>query len=464
MNKKWSEHLKTGLLISLVLASFVLTGLLWKDAPGDRKKPYDPLESYTINHIYDEKYNERKVYQVAAPNQMIVHMKGSATWLLPEDPDYEQLLGQIQQSAFSDASPVDIQPELWKKVFTQYPGVELAFPDDVSLEYLDTFFNESLSQYFPILQLSSVSRVWFFYNQENRQSFAWFISDEDQQIVQVQASFKKTNLETMLAKLGNRSSPALVPVPANRKNPWEPANENEPFARMFYLPDTSLPIVKKTYKLENISPNTMIGWLFKDPDVRPIPINKNEDLYMYDEQMMTVNKTENFMVYSETVDEQDGEMLPLEQQLKAVNNFVQRPHGWTGNYLLDQVETGENAFSEFTFRLYMNGYPVYWPEGDLIHPDEIKVQTNPIDKVVNVNKYHRSLLYLAGNPQQKRQTLPDRETLLGELAKRKIPLTSVKRIYPGYQADSSNKNKQVKLTPVWVVKTLSGQQTLISSP
>lgn len=464
MSKKWLEHLKTGLLISLVLTSLVLTGLLWLNAPGDRKKPYDPLESYTINPIYDEKYNERKVYQLTAPNQMIVHMKGSASWLLPENPDYEQLLTQIQQPAFSDASTVDVNPNLWKKLFTQHPGVELVFPDDVSPEYLDTFFNESLSQHFAILQLSSVSRVWFFYNQENQQNLAWFISDEDGQIVQVQVDFKKTNLESLLAKLKNPSALSLVSVPANGKNPWEAANENEPFSRMFYLPETSLPLTEKTYQLENISANTMIGWLFKDPDVRPIPINKNEDLYMYDEQMMTVNKAENFMVYSETVDEQGGDQLPLDQRLKAVNNYVQRPHGWTGNYLLDQVESGENAFSQFTFRLYMNGYPVYWPEGNQIHADEIKVQTNPIDNVVNVNKYHRSLLYLAGKPKQKHEVLPDQETVLKELSKRKIPLTSIKRIYPGYRAVTLNKQKQVKLIPVWVVKTLSGQQTLISSP
>ena len=459
MNEKWVEHIKTGLLIFLVLTSFMLTGLLWLNQPGE-KRSYNPLDAYTINPIYDEKYNNRKVYQLAAPNQIIVHMQGTHSWLMPEDPDYEQLLKSVQAMSISETEQVEkVSPDMWRNLFTQFPGIELYFPDDVSLEYTDTFFKESLSQHFPMLRLSSVSRVWLFYHQESKQSYVWFISDQDQRIIQAKVDI---NLENLLLKLKNPLSPSLAAVPATGKAPWDPANQDEPFPRMFYLPTQSLSLSEKTYQLEDISANTMIDWLFKDPEVRPIPINKNEDLYMYDEQMMTVNKKNQFMVYSEAVEESGEEIQPMEQRLSAINNFVQRPHGWTGNYLLDHVEDKENAFSEFTFRLYMNGYPVYWENRDFIHPDEIKVQTNPFENVVNVNKYDRSLLYLTGEPQQKQAALPDKETLIKQLSQQNISLHSVKRIYPGYQAVTTN--QQVQLTPVWVIKTTSGQQVWISSP
>ncbi|MBA4548070.1 hypothetical protein H1R82_03510 [Thermoactinomyces intermedius] len=459
MSEKWVEHIKTGLLIALVLASFLLTGLLWLNQPGE-KRTYNPLDAYTINPIYDEKYNDRKIYQLAAPNQMIVHQKGAHFWLLPEEADYEQLLRSMQSMSVSDMEKMGkVSPDTWKNMFTRFPGVELYFPDEVSLEQADLFFQESLSQHYPMSYLSSVSRIWFFSNPEKKQNFVWFISDQDQQIIQAKTDI---DLENLLSKLKHPSSPSLEAVPATGKAPWDPANQDEPFPRMFYLPTRPVSLSEKTYQLEDISADAMIDWLFKDPDVRPIPINKNEDLYMYDEQMMTVNKNNRFMVYSEAVEESPGEIQPVEQRLSAVNNFVQRPHGWTGNYLLDQVDDKENAFSEFTFRLYMNGYPVYWKDRNFIHPDEIKLQTNPVENAVNVNKYERSLFYLTGEPQQKQAALPDKETLIKQLSKHNLSLSNVKRIHPGYQAVTTN--QQVRLTPVWVVKTTSGQQVWISSP
>ena len=58
--------------------------------------------------------------------------------------------------------------------------------------------------------------------------------------------------------------------------------------------------------------------------------------------------------------------------------------------------------------------------------------------------------------------MPDKETLIKQLSKHNLSLSNVKRIHPGYQAVTTN--QQVRLTPVWVVKTTSGQQVWISSP
>jgi regulatory protein YycH of two-component signal transduction system YycFG len=76
MKGKWIEHVKTAILVTLVVISFVLTGSLWfSSAPSNNFNPYGA--GFMPPYIFNEgNYNKKNVWQLAAPFQLFVHRSG----------------------------------------------------------------------------------------------------------------------------------------------------------------------------------------------------------------------------------------------------------------------------------------------------------------------------------------------------------------------------------------------------
>ncbi|MBH8607712.1 YycH family regulatory protein [Thermoactinomyces sp. CICC 10521] len=457
MSEKWIEHAKTATLVTLVTISLVLTGFLWFSSPGYQTNP--PFTKYDLTYIYSgTKYNDRAAHQLASPYQVIVHANNKISWLLPEGNTYARLTQLLQKASFDSFTTVAPTADMWKTLFTQAPGAELVFPRDISVQYADAFFDASLLQKYPLNGLDSISRIWFFYNPASKESFVWFISAQDQQIVQAKVDLGDKHLEDEIARSSMTKSPPLTAVFADGKAPWEQKNPSgHAFSRFFYLPTSSLPMNEWSFKLTLFDINEMKKWLIKDPSVEPFVTNKNEDLYMNNNEFLTYNKKGNFMSYSQTPDDTEPGTSNLYTDLAHINNFVQRHHGWTGNYLLDDVRSNDN--NQYSFRLLVKGYPVYWSANVPINPDQIQLQTNNNEVI----KYYRSV-YILGSPDRQRTlSLPGKAELLQSLADKKISLSTVEQIYPGYQADGIA-GKQAVLKPVWIVITTSGKRMFISSP
>jgi regulatory protein YycH of two-component signal transduction system YycFG len=456
MSEKWMEHAKTAALVTLVTISLVLTGFLWFSSPGYQTNPFT---KYDLSYIYNgPKYNDRVVYQLASPYQIIVHYNNKISWLLPEGNTYAHLTQLLQNANFDEFTTVTPNPDTWKTLFNQDPGAELVFPRDVSVQYADAFFDDSLLQKYPLNGLDSISRIWFFYNPTTKESFVWFISAQKQQIVQAKVDLGDKHLEDEIARTSMTKSPPLTVVFADGKAPWEQKGKaGNAFSRVFYLPAAPFQMNEWTFKLNQFDIDQMKKWLFKDPSVEPFVTNKNEDLYMNNNEFLTYNKKENFMSYSQTPDDTEPGSSNIYTDLTHINNFVQRHHGWTGNYLLDEVKSNDN--NEYTFRLLVKGYPVYWAANAPINPDQIQLQTSPNE----VTKYYRTVYFLGSPDRNTVRSLPGKDQLIQSLAAKKISLSSVEQIYPGYQAFGA-KDRQAVLKPVWIVITTSGQRIFISSP
>ncbi|MBA4494078.1 YycH family regulatory protein [Paenactinomyces guangxiensis] len=469
MKTKWFEHMKTAALVILVSISFVLTGLLWYSSPSYEEKKFARGPEY----IFSEKFNKKAGHQLASPYQMIIHEPGKTTWTLPEDESYHNILKTVKETILDAGTVTSVspKPEDWHKLFTRATGVELQFPRDVTVPELDAFFSSDALREYPQLP-KKISRVWFFRDPGNGQDFIWFISDQKQQVIQVQPeSQNDTGFTEAIAQADTQDQPALVPVPVNGKNPADPANSSQPFSRVLYLPAEPLQINQPVYALDNIDIENMKGWLFLDPDIEPIIYKNNEYLYTYDEQVLTYNKQGNFMIYkyNDTGNRDESETLTMTEELSQINDFVQRHRGWPGNYLLDKFDVEENNFPQYTytFRLFKQGYPVYWGgKSGHVTPDQIQLQSGGRN---GASKYIRSMYYLSEDQpiESTVQHLPGKEQLLQILAQKKINLASIEHIFPGYHAQPQTikGKKQVNLKPVWVVITQGSQTpTLIPSP
>ncbi|SEM82176.1 YycH family regulatory protein [Lihuaxuella thermophila] len=459
MKEKWIEHIKSVILIMLVVLSFVLTGFLWYSSP-----PYEEKNETVFVPPYpfsDKKYNSKEIYQLVSPYQIIIHHGGRHRWIRPESKMYRDLLNEARQADFDAVTGVEPSPDLWNRLFNQVPGIELQFSRDVSASRLDAFFDESLRQQPLLNRLENISRIWLYSEPETKQTRIWFISDKEQEIVQAEVQLKNDNLDSLVAQAASEKGPSLTAIPADGKVPWDPANQSQSFSRVFYLPDQPLAMNRSIYKTKEIKVTEMNQWLSRNPSVNPIILNNNEEMYMYDEdESLTYNKQGNFMIYNDTNNQAEGTYLSVTDEIGNINHFVQDHRGWTGNYLLDEIKVSEEDDAhQYIFRLIVQGYPVYWEDQKTIRPDTIELQTGYQG---SVSKYIRSMLYLTGQPDQTEIKL---KPWLQVLASKKIPLQTVEHIFPGYRARlTGNKEKQVILDPAWVVILNNGKTTMISSP
>src|SRR5690606_28581839 len=121
-----------------------------------------------------------------------------------------------------------------------------------------------------------------------------------------------------------------------------------PFSPILYLPSQPLPIERYTYHLHKIDIEHMKQWLFKDPSVAPVQLNQNELLYMYNDpnmynnQIITYNKQENTMVYTNAPPASDQQSMLIREEINEINQFIQRHQGWTNFYLLEQIRNEDH--------------------------------------------------------------------------------------------------------------------------
>lgn len=442
MKEKWIELIKSVVLVILVTLSFVLTGFLWYSSPSYEEKSAEFVPPYVFN---DERYNNKSIYQLVTPYQLILHHAGQTSWVLPENETYKELLESARDTSLSDVRPIQPTAEEWKKVYLA-TGMEFHFSRDPMISQLDTFFKETLYQQPHLKRLNKVSRVWFFSEPQTGQMMIWFISDQEKKVIQAKAEIK--NLAVQIAEASNESTLSLVPVPVNNQFPWDEENDRTPFTRLLYLPVNPLPINQVIYNTGNIKEEAMIQWLFRSGELDPIILDNREHLYMFNDELLAYDKPGNYMVYTDTSSKAQMDLFTVTEEINQINNFVQFHRGWTGNYLLDDITQKDDSYL-YQFRLFKQGYPIYWMDKEEgIYPDLIHLQTGSN----GVSHYKRSMLYLSGDPAKiSAKHLPGKEQLLQFLDKQKVDLATVERIYPGYQAKVISKGKQVQLDPVWVV-------------
>lgn len=473
MKKNWFEHFKTVTLVGLVTLSIVLTGFLWLNAPSlNTPSLDDPIKNdYFPPYIFnDKKYNQKKLHQLAAPYQLIIHYNGESSWLLPENEHYTELIDMISKGMMENDSfslIVQPHPDQWNELFHKLPGVELYFPEDTNISTLDPFFQQALNKIELLNQLEQVSRIWIFSKPTDPKVKIWFISDFEQKIVQANIDLPQNEWIHHITEANKTKQFTLTAHVANDKNPWELENEKHPFSRIFYLPESPIPMNQLTYNIKELAIDDMKVWLFKDPAIEPINLNRDEKLFIHNDQLLTYNKSNKTMVYKDT-SHSTQDMTSPSERLDSINNFIQRHRGWSGNFLLDTIQA-EDEIDRYYFRLFIDGLPVYvqLKEGNSVHP-QISLNQIVLEATKGgVSKYTRSMFYLSGEPTTKQTTLPGKNQLLSWLNSQKVDLNQIERIFPGYMLNLSGTpnqaNAKAVLEPVWVIIPINQEPIFFGS-
>jgi regulatory protein YycH of two-component signal transduction system YycFG len=453
---EWINRLKTISLAILVISSVVLTAVLWYSTPSYDEQNVDYIPPA---YVAKDNYVPKNLHQLTAPPYLISHTNGKHQLVTQQQsPLFSLLIRDVYGIKMDDFELKTPTTDDWNLLFLQSDGLELSYLQDMPVDQLDVFFyhylkNESLFQ-----NLSSISRVWIFEHPTSKKTTIWFISDQDGKVIQANASFIGSDWLTNLDTL--KRTPNLIKVeavPTNNKNPWDKMNQNVPFSRILYMPTQGIPINQPTYKKQTISIDSMKQWLLEADEIEPIDLSKNESVFMNNNQILTFYKQQSYMVYVDNAKTDATVADPVSKEIDTINTkFMLKHHGWTGNFVLEKMENQDNSHL-YTFRLINQALPVYWEDDNTKsqHLDTIQLQAGA--SINAVSKYIRSLNYLSEKPtKQTTVTLPGKDDILLELVKKKIPLSSIKRIYPIYQASNSGRGA-VLLTPSWQVEKTNGE-------
>lgn len=439
-----SELVKSILLMVLIFSSFLLSGLLWFSSPtfeDNQRSGY--IKPPQIGHEKDKK----NPFELIAPGQIIFHQKGKHHLLPASNDIYMPLLEKINLESIR-VQPASPSEEEWSNIYDKSTSLELRFLNNIPLNLFPFLHKDEL----PNLNIDSISRIWFFEDKEEKVK-AWLISDQEG--IVIKSEVETNELDPFRAITADphmlRVEPVFLPSGAT-----EPP-EDESLPQAIYLPQKASTVNQLTYKLKLIQVEDIKNWLFPDPALtRRLPY-KHEFIYTDGSRNLTHDTKKETMIYRDLALRPTQASFPMEE-LTTLTQFMNKHSGWTGNFLLERLDTDENdQLHRYTFRLTVQGYPIYAEHED--GPDTIQL----ISTALRVTEYKRSLFYLSPQPEKTTSSqLPGKKEVLRSMERAGFSLGSIRDLFPGYQAISESDRITLRLT--WFVVQADGKIQAIPSP
>lgn len=439
------ELFKSALLVLLICTSLFLSGLLWFSSPSfedNQRSGY--IKPPQIGHEKDKKTST----ELLVPAQIIFHQRGKHHLVPTNGGIYSQLLENVSPTEVKEYS-ISTTVEVWDKLYNESTSLELRFSDTLPVELILSPKRESE----PIFEGYPISRIWIF-EEPNRELTAWFISDRDNKILSCEIHLDQP--QSLQEIIANQETLPVSPVflPSGSSELPEEINE---FPKAVYLPQKSITMTKFVYKRKLIQVEDIKNWLFPDPSLaRRLPY-KHEFIYTDGSRNLTHDTENEAMVYRDLTFRTTQSSL-LVEELNTITQFMNKHSGWTGNFLLERLDRSENdPLHRFTFRLTIEGYPVYGEhEGG---PETIELISTPL----RVIEYKRSLYYLTPQPEKiSSSELLGKKEVLRAIEKTGLSLKNIHDIFPGYQAVTESDD--ITLQPSWFVVLSDGKIHRIPSP
>jgi regulatory protein YycH of two-component signal transduction system YycFG len=442
------EAFKSVFLVVLIVSSFVQTGMLLYSSPS-----YDEIrngDNYVTPFKISDKY-EKQVYELASPQQIMVHQDGKHQALYPENSLYQTLMKKIHYAPVEKASMIQPSDKDWDDLLKKTPGLELRYYQPLPSGVIQTLFSSEID----LSDLKEVTRIWVFVEKEDRVTF-WFISDQENKVMETSARIDQ--FDRWISEAVNSNSAAMEPMFASGS-----IKEEQGIPKPFYLPKKAMSVNNYVYQLSDpIKIDDMKTALFPNPRLVQSTLVLNKS-YIYTDTSRTLqyNTQNHSMIYSNPAPKSSDTGIPAEE-LDRINLFMLRHGGWTGDYHLERMDEDPNTqLHHYIFRMLVRQFPVYWnsngkePDMDL---DTIRLSATD----QGVSNYERSLYYLLSAPEKTGTSrLPGKDDVLKALKTQGISMQEVRSIHPGYSAVP--RQKHVELQPVWVINRSNGKQWFIRS-
>ncbi len=444
--KRWKEPVKTILLDLLVLASFVLTSMLWNNQPQfEVIAPATYVESKLTGQ-------SRQLDDLVTPESIIFHYGGARhTKANTNDSQYRLLRAEMAKWYFYDFTAYPMPKEKWQALTHDKPGLEIRYGSTVPIPVISQLFTfrGEMDE-----KIKGIDRIWLYYEESEDIVYALFISGKDQQVIRAKTVVTPKDLRESYLPLGRYLPEEILKVVER-----EPENSNSQaraFWDNFYLPKDTLKMRKYRYNFLPITDRDLIETFFLDPTlIRQIVERDGTVIYTDGSRSVQIRPERKSMIFTDPALPQRHEPLTNEDTLLAAITFVNKHIGWTDTYRFEQIEKREGEGDQVSFRQYIGAYPLVSEDGQ--NTDQIAL-TLEQGQVVTMK---RSMIDLDAYIDYQEWSVMSGPELYQKLRQRKVDVKLVKNAYLGYQ--SRVMRGFVELTPVWVVEKITGEMLVLDA-
>lgn len=330
---KYIEHIKSIILLFLVILSLILTFLIWTYTPN-----LQIIEESQVNQLMVGK--QKKLYEVIKPYRILVRENGEWT-------------GTVGSSTINDITEQMIS---WK-------GSELVF-NEMNLS------NQQLNEF-----LRTDNRMTFFYSEEiplkvfqfiipltedelpeatfDRLVIDWNDVSRNSITIYFLSEQHRTLYSTEMKIYENYFNSAVLQTLKDLKVYEEIERSNK---LSLYVPSEEIELNQYTYYIDEIQPDTFRDILFYDPAIVRKNVDSQDSLKYTDGMtLMTVDIKYRNLNYVNPSSESMIE-LPSSRLLMDSFEFINDHGGFTGDYRLISMNVSKHITE---YQLYKHGFPVF---------------------------------------------------------------------------------------------------------
>lgn len=436
--KQWLEPAKSVLLALLVLISLCLTGLIWSNQPNLRFiEPAEYTKSVPVV--------ERTLDRLVTPAEVIFHYgMDRHTKAVSADAQYSVIVREMSKWIFLDFAAFTMTDEKWEEIAREKLGVEVRFRGSIPWEVvrqLVTFRDEFYSQ------LSTVDRIWLYYEQEEDQVYALFLSEDEAKVVRSRTSISPKDLRDSYLATGDLMPEQILKV-VKREPDGASSAETNPNAywEMYYLPKEQLKMLRYRYSYASVNNDRLLEAFFLDQSLVRRILERDKTIILTDgSRSIQIRTEQQAITFTDPVYQQRSEQLSDGEKLQGAISFINKHLGWMDEYSFERIESSYDDKDIITFRQYMGAYPLISQGSTQIDTIELVSESG---QIVTMN---RSLLDLEKYIDDTEWTIMSGPELYQMLRdKEMVDTEAITSAYLAYQTVIDN--EFVELVPTWIIE------------
>ena len=333
MGLKYIEHVKSVVLILLILFSFTLTFSIWTYSPV-----IPTNEGTTVDISIAEK---KKMKDIIKPYRMIVSQDDGLKGSFASKP-IEFVLDNMKnweiQTVELASNKVDLNQI---NEFIKYPNrLSLFFTADVPVDVLGNILNLSDENF----SEAHFNRLIIDWNENTPDSMIiYFISTSQQKMYT--ATAEKVNKAGFTNRILKHTETMQV---------YNEIITDDKLS--VYVSSTPENILSYTYSIKDVNTEKFKDALFNNPNlVRSNPVSMNEQQFTDDSALMKVNFSTRRLNYVHPASENENPAKSVDLIQNSLN-FVNEHNGWTDDYRYSRMNTDDR---QINYQLYFAGLPVF---------------------------------------------------------------------------------------------------------
>lgn len=342
------EEIKTAALVSLIVASLLLSSMLWNVTPR-----LDSLSS--ANYVAPQPFGRTyEAEEIVRPSYVRIHTGDGRHFQARSDMAlYNKIMEDMKQWNVYSFVSLAWKKGDWETGTSKKRGIELVYSSDVledTLGQLLTIRGKNISG------ILSTSRIWLYSNKENGTVQVLFISDSHQRIIQSRISMTPAELESYF-------HPPLM-TNLVEQIVYRPFNEKTGNSTV-YMPKEQTMMYRYRYFYQPITVANMLSFLFTDAGMaREVTERDGTQIYTNGSQTVSIPENRAYLLYRNPVQapKDMGEESDLHRSLHAAVLFMNKHGGWPGTYRFAGVETalpGKSGVTVYRFRQHIGPYRLY---------------------------------------------------------------------------------------------------------